>query len=149
MSADHDEEEDTTALIAAAAAAAASAVEAAVDVDVNAAVLAVEEAAHKVVANDNDDDSELGSVTKKNERKRSIDSKASHDELLAARRLKDRSRYAGMTEEQREAYNQKRRAQVCGTYEYILLSCILHCILCVVQVFVDKDKEIENTVLYC
>ena len=35
----------------------------------------------------------------------------SHDDLLAARRMKDRQRYATMTADQRQAYNAKRREQ--------------------------------------
>jgi hypothetical protein len=35
----------------------------------------------------------------------------SHEDLLAARRLKDRQRYATMTPDQRQAYNAKRREQ--------------------------------------
>ena len=36
---------------------------------------------------------------------------SSHEDLLAARRLKDRQRYATMTPDQRQAYNAKRREQ--------------------------------------
>mmetsp|Transcript_5674 Transcript_5674/g.8328 ORF Transcript_5674/g.8328 Transcript_5674/m.8328 type:complete len:572 (+) Transcript_5674:141-1856(+) len=38
-------------------------------------------------------------------------SSSSHEDHLAARRLKDRQRYASMTPEQRQSYNAKRRAQ--------------------------------------
>eukprot|EP00977_Amphora_coffeiformis_P000970 scaffold205_cov148-Amphora_coffeaeformis.AAC.1 len=38
-------------------------------------------------------------------------SSQSHEEALAARRLKDRQRYANMTPDQRQQYNQKRREQ--------------------------------------
>ncbi|GKY92703.1 hypothetical protein MPSEU_000240500 [Mayamaea pseudoterrestris] len=118
---DHDHEvdlpeEDTTALIAAAAAAAA--VEA-VDVDVHAAVLAVEEAAHKVVVEASNDDLDVDGLLLEPSQKRHkptdhLGSKAnvmSHEEALAARRMKDRNRYSQMTEEQRAAYNEKRREQ--------------------------------------
>lgn len=112
---DLPEVEDTTALIAAAAAAAA--VEA-VDVDVHAAVLAVEEAAHKVGVVSNDehgilDDAEPSQKRIKTDRNQKSESKNhSHEDALAARRVKDRNRYSQMSEEERAAYNQKRREQV-------------------------------------
>jgi hypothetical protein len=118
---EHDDvalpEDDTTALIAAAAAAAA--VEAAGDVDVHAAVLAVEEAAaHQVATDEAEAEEESNNKIKRAKLNESSDASVSingntHEETLASRRMKDRNRYASMNAEQRIAYNQKRREQVC------------------------------------
>lgn len=118
-----DDNDTTSALIAQAAFAA---VNAALDVDVNAvaalAVEAVEAEETKVAAED-------AAQLKKNEQRRkryrekTVEEETqpdgppkkkgslSHEEQLAARRMKDRERYATMTAEQRRAYNSKRRDQ--------------------------------------
>lgn len=108
---ENEEHKDTSAIIAEAAAAAVAAAVEVEDADVTAAALAVktEEETH----------------AKKNEQRRkryrektveedAADSKPSkkapsHEDQLAARRLKDRQRYANMTPEQRQVYNSKRR----------------------------------------
>lgn len=125
---DAADSDPTSAMIAQAAAAAVEA--AAVDVDVtaaaNAAALAVEDAESKAAAA-----AEQEALAKKNEQRRkryrekavdedTKDGSASsaakkkpqtHEELLAARRMKDRQRYANMTPDQRRSYNSKRREQ--------------------------------------
>jgi hypothetical protein len=127
-------DKETSVMIAEATAAAIEAVDISVDISAAAdvAALALEATTNASVSTDNKD--ELDEIhAKKNEQRRkryreksldpqetdksSVDGSKkgkksmSHEEQLAARRLKDRQRYAGMSEEQRMAYNAKRREQ--------------------------------------
>ena len=103
--------QDTSAIIAEAAAAAVAAAVNVEDADVTAAALAVktEEETH----------AKKNEQRRKRYREKTVEEEAaetkpskktpSHEDQLAARRLKDRQRYANMTPEQRQVYNSKRR----------------------------------------
>lgn len=137
---DAHNEQDSAATHAMIAQAAAAAVEAAVDVDVtavaNAAALAVEEAVANASkggtsGSGKSDDEVLtrsGTIAIGNKKRYRDDEDTSsgqtftgadgeddpskkHADHLAARRMKDRQRYANMTAEQRQVYNAKRREQ--------------------------------------
>ena len=128
----YDDKDPTSALIAEAAAAAMEVEIPVEDVDVTAAALAAQVGGHE--PHDTTSNQVVVAAKKNHEprRKRYRGDKAddeghdgkkvkpapggsvasqSHEEALAARRLKDRQRYANMTPDQRQQYNAKRREQ--------------------------------------